>query len=175
MNLIAAALSALVMLSAGGPSDDLFDTLKAAPSEEIAEQTADDIRAGWMESGSPTADILLERGLYAMDAGDDETARDFFDRAILVKPDFAEAYVRRAGVFIRGNAFDETIRDLDEALRLEPRHFAAWIGLGQVFTQLGALDQAAEAYGQALEIYPLHPAVTQEMRRLKPLLEGRAI
>ena len=164
-----------VGLAHAGPSNDMFDRLKKAPSESEANDVALDIWASWLESGSATVDIAMERAAAAQSQGDLETAREFYDRAILIKPDYAEAWNRRATIFLTEENFPEALRDLNEALRLEPRHFGAWAGLGMMMETMGAQNEALEAYREALAIYPTMPQAIQAEKRLSKSAEGQGL
>ena len=157
------------------PSDEMFDKLRNAPSDSEANDAALDIWASWMESGSATVDVIMQRGVDAQTAGDLETARAFYDRAIMIEPDYAEAWNRRASLFLMDENFPEALRDLNETLRLEPRHFGAWAGLGMMFEAMEAPGQALEAYREAIRIYPrMQQALTAE-KRLSKLAEGQGL
>jgi len=157
------------------PSDEMFERLRTAPSESEANDIAQDIWASWMESGSATVDMIMQRGVEAQMAGDNHTARLFYDRAILIKPDYAQAWFRRAGIFLAEENFPEALRDLNETLKLEPRHFGAWAGLGSIFEAMGANDQALEAWREALAIYPYMRDGLQAEKRLARLAEGQGL
>lgn len=157
------------------PSDEMFEKLRNAPSDSEANDMALDIWASWMESGSPTVDVIMERGVDAQTAGDFETARAFFDRAILIKPDYPEAWNRRASLFLRDENYPEALRDLNETLRLEPRHFGAWAGLGMMFESMGSPQHALEAYREALTIYPRMQQALAAEKRLSKLSEGQGL
>ncbi|WP_143435278.1 tetratricopeptide repeat protein [Henriciella aquimarina] len=166
------AFASILMLSGQGygPSDEMFEELKQAPSEEEAASVALDIWAAWMESGSAAADLIMERAVTAQSNGELELARELYDRVIAIQPEYAEAYNRRASVFLREDKYDEALRDVNKALELEPRHFAAWTGLGRVLEELGARDEALEAYREALKIHPtLGPAKSAEARLVKEM------
>lgn len=169
--------SILFTLAAGeaGPSDEMFEDLRTAPNTVEAEAMAEDILASLQESGSPTADLLLERAIAAENAQDFETSRAFLDRALIVKEDFAEAWFRRAMIFLIDEAYDQALQDINEALTHEPRHFRAWVVLGRILDQLGAEREALDAYRKALEIYPLYGPAQSEVRRLEPRVDGRSI
>lgn len=173
----ALAVAGLIFVSGPeyGPPDSMFDELRNAPTEQEAESTALDIWAAWLESGSPTVDILMERALTAQAQGDIETARAFYDRAILIKPDYAEAWHRRATVFLEQERIDEAIRDLNEALTHEPRHFGAWAGLGSILERLGAEEEALEAYREALAIHPYMEPARRGVARLSKVTDGTAL
>ena len=157
------------------PTDEMFDKLKNAPSESEASDIAQDIWASWMESGSPTVDMIMQRGIEAQMTGDEVTARTFYDRAIMIKPDYEQAWFRRAGLFLADENFPEALRDLNEALRLEPRHFGAWAGLGAMFEAMGANEQALEAWREALAIYPYMRDGLQAEKRLTKAAEGQGL
>lgn len=157
------------------PSDEMFDKLRNAPSDSEAHDAALDIWASWMESGSATVDVIMQRGVDAQTAGDFETARAFYDRAILIRPDYAEAWNRRASLFLMDENYPEALRDLNEALRLEPRHFGAWAGLGMIFESMGAPQQALEAYREAIRIYPRMQQALAAEKRLSKVAEGQGL
>ena len=172
--LILAALLLAGQASAA-PSDEMFQKLHDAPSESEANDAAQDIWAAWMESGSPTVDMIMERAVDAQTVGEFDTARALYDRAIMIDPDYAEAWSRRASLFLNDENFPEALRDLDEALRLEPRHFGAWAGLGIMMETMGAEKEALEAYRQALEIYPFMTQALQAEKRLAKQAEGQGL
>ena len=173
--LLVLAVFSVAVTAAAEPSDAMFDKLKNAPSESEANDVAQDIWASWMESGSPTVDMIMQRGVEAQMAGDTVTARTFYDRAILIKPDYEQAWFRRAGIFLGEENFPEALRDLNETLKLEPRHFGAWAGLGSVFETMGANDQALEAWREALAIYPFMRDGLQAEKRLSRVAEGQGL
>lgn len=158
-----------------GPSDQMFEDLKSAESEDDANSTALDIWAAWMESGSDAADLVMKRAVNAQAQGNLELAKALYDRVIAIQPGYAEAWNRRATVFLAEENYPEALRDVNEALRLEPRHFGAWGGLGAVLESLGAKEEALEAYKKALEIYPLFPRAKSAVARLTKETEGRPV
>lgn len=158
-----------------GPSDELFDKLKNAEGESEVSLAEADILSAWMDSGSPTVDLLMSRADEAMAAGDTEHARALYDRCILIKPDYPEAWNRRAALFLADDKFDEALRDINEVLTLEPRHFGAWTGLGFIMEQLGAEKEALEAFEEALNIHPNLQAAKQSASRLRPKTSGQSL
>lgn len=158
-----------------GPSDELFEKLKNAEGEREIAMAEADVLGAWMDSGSPTVDLLMSRADDAMIAGDTEHARALYDRCILIKPDYPEAWNRRAALFLADDKFDEALRDINEVLTLEPRHFGAWTGLGLIMSQLGADKEALEAFEEALEIHPNLQAAKQAAAKLKPKTSGQAL
>ncbi|MEQ3747007.1 MAG: tetratricopeptide repeat protein [Henriciella sp.] len=173
----ALAFAGIILVSGPdfGPSDEMFDELKSAPTEEEANDVALDIWASWMESGSDAADLVMERAVSAQAMGDLDHARSLYDRVIAIQPEYAEARNRRATIFLAEQNYSEALRDVNEALRLEPRHFGAWGGLGSVLESLGSKDEALEAYQQALEIYPQFSSAKRGVARIQREREGRPV
>ena len=158
-----------------GPPDHMFEDLLAAPTEEEANDTALDIWAAWMESGSDAADLVMERAVNAQAMGEADLALALYDRVLAIQPGYAEAWNRRATIYLSQENYSEALRDVNEALRLEPRHFGAWGGLGAVMESLGSTDEAIAAYEKALEIYPLFPSAKKGIARIRREQEGRPV
>lgn len=177
MFLKAFAILTFIFASAvqSGPSDELFDKLKNAEGERAIAMAEADIMNAWMDSGSPTVDLLMSRANDAVAIGDTEHARALYDRCILIKPDYPEAWNRRAALFLAEDKFDEALRDINEVLTLEPRHFGAWTGLGLIMQQLDATDEALNAFEEALKIHPNLQAAKQLAAKLKPKSAGQAL
>lgn len=171
------AIFSFILISAvqSGPSDEMYEKLKNAKGEREVAMAEADILSAWMDSGSPTVDLLMSRANDAIAAGDTEHARALYDRCILIKPDYPEAWNRRAALFLADDKFDEALRDINEVLTLEPRHFGAWTGLGFIMEQLGAEEEALEAFEEALKIHPNLQAAKQSAAKLKPKSSGQAL
>ncbi len=156
-------------------AQELLDKLAKAADEQEAGLLEEEIWDTWMVSGSPTVDILMKRGVEALDHQDLQLARDMFDRVILIKPDYAEGWNRRALLFFNEGKYDEAIRDLDAALNREPRHFGAWIGLGMIFESMSQPSAALKAYREALKIHPFAKAAKAGEKRLVTAVEGKPL
>jgi tetratricopeptide (TPR) repeat protein len=155
-----------------GAVQDLLDSLPTLDGQGATE-VEDRIWRLWLDSGSPTVNLLTERGVRALDAGDLELARDLLDRVVRLAPDYAEGWNRRATVFFRADDYADAFQDLERVLRLEPRHFGAWTGLGLMFESLGETAKALEAYERALAIHPNLGLAQQGRDRLAAAAQGR--
>ncbi len=76
--------------------DFLFGALKAAPDAESAKQVENRIWALWLASGSDTANLLMTRAKSAIDSNDLDLAVQLLDAIVKIKPDYIEAWNRRA-------------------------------------------------------------------------------
>ncbi len=153
-------------------SQELLDKLRDVESQEEAALLEEEIWDAWLVSGSATVDTLMERGIEYQAVEDNDGARDAFDRAIAIKPDYAEAWNRRAVLFFNVGKYDEAVADLESAIQLEPRHFGAWIGLAMIFESIDRPDAAMRAYEKALEIHPRLEAAEQGKTRLGRIVNG---
>jgi tetratricopeptide (TPR) repeat protein len=158
-----------------GPSQRLLDKLAVAKSEAEADFIYQDILSAWLDSGGPTVDILLERGVDAHASGDLKLARDMYDRVILIEPDVAEVWYRRGAIFYAEGKLDEAILDFEECVRLEPRHFDAWLALAAIFESVDQNEAAYSAYSKVLKIYPHSRYAKQAAKRLEPTVKGRSM
>lgn len=156
-------------------SQELLDKLKATKDEAEATMLEEEIWDAWLVSGSATVDTLMQRGLEYQENEDLEGARDAFDKAIAILPEYAEAWNRRAVLFFNDGKYDEAIADLESAIAREPRHFGAWIGLAMIFESVDRPDAALKAYDKALAIHPLAEAAVQGKRRLDRVVNGSAL
>src|SRR5438876_2137310 len=79
--------------------DRLFEALKVAPNDESAKFVENRIWAIWMASTSDTANLLLGRVKTAVEAQDFDLAIKLLNAIIDIKPDFTEAWNRRATAY----------------------------------------------------------------------------
>ncbi|PPD13884.1 MAG: hypothetical protein CTY25_11600 [Methylobacterium sp.] len=155
--------------------DRLFERLKNAASPEAAKVVAHQIEQRFERSGSDTADLLLQRAKQAIESKNFDLALDLLDFIMTLKPDWAEAYHRRAIVHFLLKDEDSALRDIRQSLAHEPRHFHALAGLGQLLQTMGQRKQAYQVYRRTQEVYPQFPDLDKVMERLKLEAEGQPI
>ncbi|KIC44144.1 MAG: tetratricopeptide repeat protein [Ruegeria sp.] len=177
-----AALFAIVTFStmSSAQQADLRD--ESALLEQLAQATPEQaigldrqLQALWSQSGSASADLLLERGREALDDGDVDAAIDHLTALTDHAPDFAEGWHVRASAFFGLERFGMAAADLEHALTLNPNNYDAIYGLGLIFEVLEQPEKAYDAYTRALAIHPHHEEVTNAVNRLKPQVEGKAL
>ena len=155
--------------------DFLFDALKAAPDAEIAKQVESRIWAIWLASGSDTADLLMSRVKAAIEGKDARLAIQLLGSIIEIKPDYIEAWNRRATLFFALKDYGRAMADIQEVLNREPRHFGALAGLGMILEEVGENKQALEAYRKALAVNPHMQKIPEQVKALSEKVEGRDI
>jgi len=155
--------------------DTLFAALKIAPDAESAKAIEGRIWALWMASGSDTCNLLMGRVKVATDAKDYDLAIKLLDAVIEIKPDYVEAWNRRATLNYLIKDYGHSLADIREVLIREPRHFGALSGLGLILQDIGDDKHALEAYRKALAIDPHLDNLPDVIKTLSEKVEGRNI
>jgi tetratricopeptide (TPR) repeat protein len=155
--------------------DTLFGALKLAPDEASAKAIEERIWAIWVSSGSDTCNLLMSRVRAATDEKDYDLAIKLLDAIIALKPDYVEAWNRRATVYYLKQDYGHSVADIAQVLAREPRHFGAWSGLGMILQEIGDDKHALEAYRKALAVDPHLDNVPDVVKTLTEKVEGRDI
>ncbi|HKU08768.1 MAG TPA: tetratricopeptide repeat protein [Bradyrhizobium sp.] len=155
--------------------DFLFGALKAAPDEASARHVEARIWAMWMQTPSDTAALLMSRAKTAMDAKKMDVALKLLDSIVKLRPDYVEAWNRRATLYYLNNDYVHSMQDIQQVLAREPRHFGALAGLGMIMQDLGEDKRALEAFRKALAVNPYLEKVPDIVKSLTEKVEGRDI
>ena len=155
--------------------DFLFGALKVAPDDTIAKAIEERIWAQWVISRSDTANLLMTRVKTAIEAKDTDLAIKLLDSIVKIKPDYIEAWNRRATLHYMKKDYGRSIADIREVLKREPRHFGALSGLGLILQDIGDDKQALEVYRRALAVYPRLQRIPDMVKTLQEKVEGRDI
>jgi len=155
--------------------DFLFGALKAAPDQESAKAVEARIWAVWTATPSDTAALLMARAKLAMDGKDTDVALKLLDAVIKLRPDYIEAWNRRATVYYLQNDYNRSMEDIRQVLIREPRHFGALAGLGMIMQETGDDKHALDAFRKALAINPYIERVPELVKSLTEKVEGRDI
>jgi tetratricopeptide (TPR) repeat protein len=155
--------------------DRLFEALKIAPDDESAKYIENRIWAIWLASGSDTANLLMGRVKTAVDSKDVDLAIKLLNAVIEIKPDFIEAWNRRATIYYMKKDFGRAIGDIREVLAREPRHFGALAGLGIILQEFGDDKRALDAFRRALAVHPHLERIPDLVKKLSDKIDGREI
>ncbi len=155
--------------------NELYGRLKLSPSEEDAKRVASTIEALSQKTGNEASDVFMQWGEETLAGGNMAQAYDYFDGAVMLSPNAAEAYFKRATISFAQGDFTHALADLQRALALEPRHTGVLMGLGAVFSDLGRDREALSAYARALEINPYLEDAKKLVPQLRKKVEGEGI
>jgi tetratricopeptide (TPR) repeat protein len=155
--------------------DRLFDALKVAPDDESAKYVENRIWAMWIATDSDTTTLLMTRVKAAVDAKDLDLGIKLLTAIIDIKPDYIEAWNRRATIYYMKKDFDDSLADIHEVLKREPRHFGALSGLGMIMQEVGDDKHALDAFRRALAVHPHLEHIPDLVKQLTDKVEGRDI
>ncbi len=128
-----------------------------------------------MQTSSDTAALLMLRAKAAMDAQKVDVAMKLLDAVIKLRPDYIEAWNRRATLHYLKNDYAHSLEDIRQVLIREPRHFGALAGLGMIMQDIGDEKRALEAFRKALAVNPHLEKVPELVKTLTEKVEGRDI
>jgi tetratricopeptide (TPR) repeat protein len=86
--------------------------------------------------------------------GKKETAVASFDRALKVRPRYAEALSNRGLTLYELKRFDEALASFDEALKAQPNHAEALFNRGLTLHALKRFEEALASFDGALKVRP---------------------
>jgi tetratricopeptide (TPR) repeat protein len=155
--------------------DKLFEALKVAPTDESAKYVENRIWALWLAAGGDTGNLLMSRVKTAMDGKDLDLALKLLNAVVDFRPDYVEAWNRRATVHYMKKDFGSALADIREVLIREPRHFGALSGLGMILQEVGDEKHALEAFRRAVAVHPHLERIPDLVKKLTESVEGRTL
>ena len=99
-----------------------------------------------------SAEDFFQRGVTLMSLRRHNEALDYFDKALKLKPDYAEAYNFKAHVFIQLNHFTEAIKIVDRAISLKANYREAYLNKGTALFMMGRHSEALIQYHKTVDI-----------------------
>jgi tetratricopeptide (TPR) repeat protein len=94
-----------------------------------------------------------------------------FSQIIRLKPEFAEAWNKRAMVYYFTCDLQKSLADCYEVMKRNPNHFGTLSGYGQIYAQLGDFNQALRYFEKAYAINPTMQGVAQMIKDIRRLQE----
>ena len=153
--------------------DDLFAQLRTATVPAEIEALQNGIWQLWLTSGDVALDKALEAGMRAMQADDYTLAISHFSDIILLKPDFTEAWNKRATAHYLRGEYRASLADISVTLGREPRHFGALWGQASIMQHLGEYRRALRVLDRLSAICPYFSGLREQQSSLREkLAEG---
>ena len=145
-SLIDKAIAQAVFLQQQGKRDEAIEKWRSVA--HITEGIDNDLATGaWFSVG-----YLLEKSKVPISASEDIILA--YDRAISLKPDYAEAYNNRGVAKAEQNRHVDAIADYDRAISLKPDYADAYNNRGVAKADLGQRDMAIVDYDKAIQLQP---------------------
>ncbi|MFM2065950.1 MAG: hypothetical protein RLZZ584_859 [Pseudomonadota bacterium] len=168
-------LEAVKRLGEVGLASDA-DALVARLSDDdmqVRAAAAEAVWRAWGRTGDAAADAQYKLGVAQMTRGELDEAIATFDVLVRNRPDFAEAWNKRAtAYFLRGD-YERSLKDCDQVFKLNPRHFGALAGASQIHARLGRPEKALELFRRALAVNPNMDDATEMIKLLQRLIDAK--
>lgn len=133
--------------------DQLFQALAAVPPPD-AQSTEEEIWSLWMHHPHRKAREALDRATADIAAQRYDIAETRLALLLRSRPDFAEAWNKRATLYYILQRDEECLACIQRTLELEPRHFGALSGFGEICLGMGDAESALLAFRAALRLNP---------------------
>lgn len=104
--------------------------------------------------GSLSADDYFKRGSNLYYKGDYRSALEAFEKAIELKPDYAETWFNKGVILHKLGRHEEELRAYERAIELKPDDAGAWNNKGVALGKLGRHGESLRAFERVVEIKP---------------------
>jgi predicted O-linked N-acetylglucosamine transferase (SPINDLY family) len=105
----------------------------------------------------PNSSVLLNiQGAVLKGLGQLDLSVDAFDKALAIKPDYADAHYNMGLVLQEQGKLEEAIEAYNKALAIKPDYAELYNNMGNALKEQGKLEEAIEAFNKALAIKPDH-------------------
>ncbi|MBM4091834.1 MAG: tetratricopeptide repeat protein [Planctomycetes bacterium] len=98
--------------------------------------------------------LVFQRGRVHFARNEMQEARNAFERAVAMKPDYDEALAWLGRTLLAGGDAQAAIAPLREATRLNPKCFEALDGLGRAYQTAGMAAEARSVWERAVQLAP---------------------
>jgi tetratricopeptide (TPR) repeat protein/tRNA A-37 threonylcarbamoyl transferase component Bud32 len=103
-------------------------------------------------SNSSNATNLYNRANILYNLKRYNQALDTYDKAIQIRPEYAEAWNGEAKTLSELEKYKEALDAYDKAIQIQPNYLEAWLGRGYVLDNLEKDQEAIDSFDQALKI-----------------------
>jgi len=171
----ATRLAACAVLAEIGKPEDLplLHTRLFDEDSRVRDTAEAAIWAIWSRSDDAAVDQLFKTGVEQMRSANLKAAVETFSRIIAMRPEFTEAWNKRATVYFLLGEDDLSLKDCDEVLKRNPRHFGVLAGYGQIYVRKHDLQQALEYFERALAVNPNMAGVQASVEAIRKALIKR--
>ena len=108
------------------------------------------------ELAREVADALIDLGNECMEAEDFDSAREWFDHAVALCPDHADAMFNKAMALKKLGQLEYSLRYLGEAIRLRPDDAELYYNRAIIYARAGQLKEAIADLDITVQLNPRH-------------------
>jgi tetratricopeptide (TPR) repeat protein len=84
--------------------------------------------------------------------GDSAQAEPAYDQAIRLNPDYVDAYLGRASLYLEAGAYVQALADAEEVVSIDPEQGYAYQIIGTALLMQNSFEEAEDAYTTAIEL-----------------------
>ena len=179
--MLLAALALSTSIATASPAradtglDALFAKLSKASSSEDAGPIEKEILLRFLQSGSASVDLLMNRVDALVGGGDAATATKILNIVTRVAPSYAEGWHQRGKLESEAGRDEAAMASLQKTVTLNPREFEAYVELGDMLAEYGAKPAALASYKKALALDPKFEGLDRRVEQLSRDVEGEKI
>jgi len=81
-----------------------------------------------------------------------------YNKAIELKPEYAEAYNNRAAIYFKESKYSEALMDYNKVIELDPKHVKTYNNRGTIYLQEKRFEDAIKEFNKAIELKPDYPS-----------------
>jgi len=168
---------ALLLLAAAAPHgvDEILAALAVAPTTQIATDLELRLQQAWYDKATPAVQLLMDHAVASAHAGKMKDALADCDAAIVLQPELADLWRRRAEARFAMGDEPGAISDLAQALAREPRLVPAFADLSRFAEARHDNKRALAAWRKVLELDPKTDGAKARLERLEKKLNGEPI
>ena len=105
----------------------------------------------------PTNSVLhTELGKFYLVSGENDKAKEKFNKAKELKPDYIDASIQLALVYERENNAGEAIKQMEGLVASYPNNIEVIFQLGRLYLNNNRTDEAISQFEKAIELFPNH-------------------
>lgn len=163
---------------AAAPQTPLLPLLKAlatASSKEAAAPLEKRVELLFLNSGSASVDLLMNRASRLLVIGKLDLAQTLLRAVTQIAPHYAEGWHQRARLAALTGDDRAAMVFLERTILLNPRQFAAYAELGSLLRAYGDDKGALAMYRKAAALDPNYDGVRSALRALVRKVEGQSI
>ena len=152
-------------LAATGADANLIAAVKAKtqPVKPVAVATP----AATPTPVPPDAAFFQKRADEHAEKGEFDAAFNDYSKAVEMKGDDANLYVKRGRTLVSLKSYDRSVKDFDKAIELNPKTAIAFFNRGASFEKLGDAQKALADYKKAAQLDETNEAAKTEAKRLQ--------
>jgi len=114
-------------------------------------------------SQEETAEFYYNRGRENYENYAYHLAMEDYNHALLIKPDYAEAFNGRGEIYMNISEYADAEREFSAAITVNPEYEKAYINRGRLYKKAGRYDAAVADLIRAMEINPGRTELREEL------------